>query len=393
MKLFLKINFLLLFLLIIAVKSGYSQISTSELAGQVNTITTAVPFLLIAPDARAGGMGDGGVSSLPDVNSNHWNASKFAFIDKNMGFGISYSPWLRALVPDINLAYISGYKRLDKMQTISASLLYFSLGDITFTDFVGNVTGQYRPNEFAVDIAYSRKLSEDFSGGIAFRYIYSNLTSGQFVGSQSTHPGQSVAADISSYYHKKITIAKQDAVFAAGINISNIGAKISYTQSKERDFIPINLKIGPSLSMNLDEYNTINFLVDLNKLLVPTPNPDSITHRLPDVSIVNGIFHSFSDAPGGGKEELHEITYSVGLEYWYDKQFAIRGGYFYENPTKGNRQFFTLGAGIKYSVFGLDFAYLIPASSEVKSPLANTLRFSLTFDFEAFKEQNKDKSN
>ncbi|MDD5569720.1 MAG: type IX secretion system outer membrane channel protein PorV [Bacteroidales bacterium] len=392
MKLLLKINLLFLFLLTIIAERGFTQISTSELAGQVNTITTAVPFLLIAPDARAGGMGDGGVSSLPDVFSNHWNASKFAFIEKNMGFGISYSPWLRALVPDINLAYLSVYKRLDKMQTLSASLLYFSLGDITFTDVVGNVTGQYRPNEFAVDIAYSRKLSEDLSGGITFRYIYSNLTSGQFVGSQSTHAGQSVAADISSYYHKEITIGNQDAVFAAGINISNIGAKISYTESAERDFIPINLKLGPSLLMNLDDYNTISFLFDVNKLLVPTPNPDSITHRLPDVSIVNGMFNSFSDAPGGGKEELHEIIYSVGLEYWYDKQFAIRGGYFYEHPTKGNRQFFTLGAGIKYSVFGLDFAYLIPASSDVKSPLANTLRFSLTFDFEAFKEQNNNEN-
>lgn len=390
---------------------GFGQISTSQLTGKeenkLNTITTAVPFLMIAPDARAGGMGDAGVASTPDANSNHWNAAKYAFSNKGMGFSVSYSPWLRALVPDINLAYLSGYKKLGKDQAIAVSLLYFSLGDITFTDITGNTTGQFKPNEFAVDASFSRKLSESLSGAFALRYIRSDLTGRQFIsGGQATHPGQAIAADISVYYRKPFEMFKQKNEIAAGINISNIGNRISYTESIERDFIPINLRVGPALTMNLDKYNSLGFMVDLNKLLVPTPpqylldgagNPvkDADGKQViekgkdPNTSVVSGMFGSFSDAPGGFKEELHEITYSCGVEYWYDKQFGVRAGYFYEHATKGNRKFFTLGAGIKYNVFGLDFAYLIP--TEQKNPLENTLRFSLLFDFEAFREQNKDK--
>jgi hypothetical protein len=370
----------------------------------LNTITTAVPFLMIAPDARAGGLGDAGVASTPDANSLHWNPAKYAFIDKNMGVSISYSPWLRALVNDINLAYVSGYKKFGKDQAIAGSLLYFSLGDITFTDIVGNTIGQFKPSEYAVDLCYSRKLSDNFSGGVSLRYIHSNLTGGYFVGGAESHAGNSVATDVSAYYQKKLEFGQMPAKLAAGINISNIGAKISYTETTERDFIPINLRLGPTLTLDLDEYNSLGIMLDINKLLVPTPphyqldsnnmpvigtdgKPIIDAGMDPNVGVVSGMLQSFYDAPGGFKEELREFTFSTGVEYWYDKQFAIRAGYFYEDKTKGNRKFFTLGAGLKYNVFGLDFAYLIPI--EQRNPLENTLRFTLLFDFDAFKEQNK----
>lgn len=372
-----------------------AQVDQSNLLGQINTITTAVPFLIISPDARAGGMGDVGVSSSPDANAIHWNPSKLAFVDKKMGFSISYTPWLRKLVPDINLAYVSFYNKLKGDQTIGASLRYFSLGNITFTDNTGAELGQFNPAEFAFDIAYARKLSENFSGGIALRYINSNLTGGFQVENNATKAGNSVAADISAYYQTEMEVSKKDAIFAVGVNISNIGTKISYTETGVKDFIPINLRLGPSLTLKLNEYNDLAFMIDFNKLLVPTPpiyNPDSVINgeqqilfgKNPDVSVASGIFNSFSDAPDGGKEELREINIAAGLEYWYDKQFAFRAGYFYEHETKGNRKYFTLGAGLKYNVFGLDFAYLIP--TDQRNPLENTLRFSLVFDFDNLKK-------
>lgn len=378
-----------------------------ELLGQKDgrVITTAVPFLLIAPDARAGAMGDAGVASSPDAHSMHWNPAKYAFIEKDMGFSISYSPWLRELVNDINLAYVSGYKKLDKQSAIAGSLLYFSLGDITFTDVVGNSLGNYRPSEFAFDLTYSRKLSDYFSGAIAARYINSNLTQGQSTsGGQETHAGQSVAADVAFYYQKPVRFDQNlKGTLAFGANISNLGAKISYTETTERDFIPTNLRLGTALTLNIDDFNKLSILLDFNKLLVPTPpiydidtlgnplfGPDNkkiiLSGKDPNVGIVSGLFQSFGDAPGGFEEELREITYSIGAEYWYDNQFAIRAGYFHESMYKGNRQYFTLGAGLKYNVFGLDFAYLIP--TEQRNPLQNTLRFTLTFDFDAFKNQN-----
>lgn len=372
-----------------------AQVDQSNLLGQINTITTAVPFLIISPDARAGGMGDVGVSSSPDANAIHWNPSKLAFVDKKMGFSISYTPWLRKLVPDINLAYVSFYNKLKGEQTLGASLRYFSLGNITFTDNTGAELGQFNPAEFAFDIAYARKLSENFSGGIALRYINSNLTGGFQVENNATKAGNSVAADISAYYQTEMEVSKKDAIFAVGVNISNIGTKISYTETGVKDFIPINLRLGPSLTLKLNEYNDLAFMIDFNKLLVPTPpiyNPDSVINgeqqilfgKNPDVSVASGIFNSFSDAPDGGKEELREINIAAGLEYWYDKQFAFRAGYFYEHETKGNRKYFTLGAGLKYNVFGLDFAYLIP--TDQRNPLENTLRFSLVFDFDNLKK-------
>jgi hypothetical protein len=401
------------FIIIAAAASTQTSFAQNNIgqdtAGRINTITTAVPFLLIAPDARGGGLGDAGVASTPDANSIHWNASKLAFAEKELGVSISYTPWLKSLVPDINLGYLSGYKKIGKDQAIATSLLYFSLGDIVFTDQNGATIGNFRPHELAYDIAYARKLSDNFSGGLALRYIYSNLTGGITVNGADSKAGKAVAADLSFYYRNNdLTISDKKSTFTFGTNISNIGSKISYTETQEKDFIPINLKLGSGLLMNLDDYNQIQFLFDINKLLVPTPpiydtitggaikygldgRPIILAGKDPNRPVASGIFGSFSDAPDGGSEELNELSYSLGMEYWYDKLFALRVGYFYEHPTKGNRKFFTLGAGLKYNVFGLDFAYLIPTQQH--NPLQNTLRFTLSFDFDAFKSQNKPSEN
>ncbi len=372
-----------------------STIIGQDVSKQLNTITTAVPFLLIAPDSRAGAMGDAGVATSPDANSMHWNPSKYAFVQKQTGFSMSYIPWLRALVPDINLAYLSGYYKFKKSGTLAASLRYFSLGDITFTDIIGNTIGQFRPNQFAVDVGYARKLGNHFSGGGAIRYIHSNLTSNITVGGAATHSGQAVASDISGFYQSSETeIGGKKSIIRAGMVISNLGSKISYSTSGQRDFIPINLRLGTSLHMQLDEYNELNFCVDFNKLLVPTPPIyDSVGGQLvvvrgkdPNVSVVSGMLQSFSDAPGGFPEEIKEINIGGGMEYWYAKQFALRMGYFNEPNTKGGRKYFTFGLGVRYTVFTLDFAYLVP--THVRNPLQNTLRFTLLFDFDAFKDES-----
>ncbi len=378
------------------------NLTTSQLLGQVNTITTAVPFLMISPDSRAGGMGDAGCASSPDANSIHWNPAKLAFLDKKMGLSISYTPWLRALVPDINLAYISFYvkpgsKKSD--QCIAASLRYFSLGDITFTDITGATIGQFRPYEMALDLAYSRKLGKMFSVGLAARYIYSNLTNGVDVAGANTHAAQTGAVDISMFYtNNKVKVGDKKSILNLGLDISNMGGKVAYTNTAVRDFIPINLRVGGALTMELDKYNTLTFLGDINKLLVPTPpHYDTVNHTSVitagmdnNVPVVQGMLLSLNpnDPPGGSTEYLREFDLCGGMEYWYDKLFAVRAGYFYEHPTKGNRKYFTLGAGIKYSVFTLDFAYLIP--TDQRNPLQNTLRFTLIFDFDALKDQNKE---
>lgn len=370
---------------------GNAAYSQDNYVGQTNTITTAVPFLLISPDARAGSLGDGGVATTPDANSMHWNPAKYAFIDSKTGFSAAYSPWLRAIVSDINLAYVAGYFKFDDRQAIAASLLYFTLGDITFTDFEGERIGTYRPNEFALDATYSRKFSETWSGAVAARYIHSNLTQGIAIGGVNTKPGQSIAADVSVYHQSELNWRDFEyAEFAFGVNISNIGTKISYSDGAEKDFIPTNLRFGPRLTLDLDDYNRLSFHIDVNKLLVPTypqrdPDTDSIIAGMdPDVSVVEGIIQSWYDAPGGFEEELREFYFSTGVEYWYNQVFAVRGGFFYEDKYKGNRKYFTLGAGLKYNVFGLDFSYLIPM--EQQNPLENTLRFTLIFDFDEFYE-------
>jgi len=392
----MKIKRIAVFLLII-VFSGKTLLFSQQSSGGLNAIQTVVPFLTIAPDSRAGAMGDAGVATSPDVYSMHWNPSKFAFIDGNGGIGISYSPWLRNLVPDINIAYLTGYKRIDTKQVIATSLLYSSLGDVPFTDEFGNLERTFNPNEFAFDAAYARLFSENFSGSIAFRFIYSNLTGGSYSGGVATRPGISFASDISGYYQKKISLFSKDAQLGVGINFSNIGTKMSYSQSQTSDFIPMNMRIGAATTINLDTYNKITVTLDLNKLLVPTPpiysstKPDSIIKgKDPNVSVPVAIFQSFFDAPGGFKEEMREITYSTGIEYWYNNQFALRGGFFYEDPSKGNRKYFTAGAGFRLKAFTLDFSYLMPLAQN--HPLAHTLRFSIAFDLNALRNANRSKA-
>ncbi len=361
-----------------------------------NTITTAVPFLSITPDSRAGGMGDAGVGTTPDLSSQHWNPAKYAFMGSDMGVSLSYSPWLRNLVDDINLAYLVGYKKLDDVQVISSSLRYFSLGDIQFTDDVGGDLNRVNPNEFALDLGYTRKLSDVFSGSVAVRYIRSDIYSGQLVNGVETTAGNSYAADVAFYYFNEFRVNRQNNLFSAGINIQNIGAKISYSEGavgSEQYFIPTTLKLGAAYTTELDEYNTFSFAIEANKLLVPTPPKDTTTQEDgiirdffgSDKSVIAGIFSSFSDAPGGLKEELQEINLSAGVEYWYNQQFALRAGYFWEHENKGNRKFLTAGAGFRMNVFALDFSYLLP--TQRNHPLENTLRFTLSFDVEAFSNQ------
>ncbi len=381
------------------------EVDYGDVLGQrkVNTITTAVPFLLIAPDARAGALGDAGVASSPDMNSMHWNPAKYAFMEQDMGISLSYTPWLRSLVPDINLSYLTGYRKLDELQTVAFSLKYFTLGDVNFTDEVGNYLGTVRPNEFALDVAYARILGDHLSGAIAARFIYSDLTQGQMAGGMETQAGVALAADVAAYYQRELNW-NTPTQFAAGINISNMGNKISYTDEINADFIPINLRTGTSLTFDLDGFNVISVMMDFNKLLVPTPpiyardengnvkiDEDGEfvieSGRNPNRSVVAGMLGSFTDAPGGFQEELNEISISLGAEYWYDQQFALRAGYFHEHQSKGNRKYFTLGIGLKYNVFGLDFAYLVPVAQ--RSPLENVLRFSLTFDFDAIRAERR----
>ena len=392
---------LLLFLSISSVFQMQAQIDYDEvLGGNLNTITTAVPFLLISPDSRSGAMGDVGVATTPDASSMHWNPAKLSFTKDDIGISVSIVPWLRELVPDINLQYIGGYYRLNDNEAIGYELRYFSLGDITFTDFAGSTIGQYKPNEFAIGSAYSRKLSRNFSIAISGRYIYSDLTGGQSASGVPTNAGQSIAADISTFYTTPISIANKKSDLSFGMNISNIGNKISYTETITRDFIPINLRLGTDITTELDDYNKMSFTFDLNKLLVPTPPYSDgeiiLLGESPDVSVVEGMFQSFGDAPGeidengnpvsGSifREEMREINISAGLEYWYANQFALRAGYFHEHDTKGGRKYLTFGSGVKYNVFALDFSYLISTSNiGGTNPLANTMRFTLVFDLGA----------
>ncbi|WNJ15961.1 type IX secretion system outer membrane channel protein PorV [Pontibacter sp. G13] len=344
------------------------------------TITTAVPLLLISPDSRGGALGDAGVAITDDANAMHWNPSALAFIDNRMGFAMSYSPWLQTLgIPDINLMYLSGYYNTGNAGVIGSSLRYFSLGEIKLTGNNGEPLGVDKPNEFAFDVGYSLKISESLSGGIALRYIYSRLSSNS-VDAVNINPVHAVAGDISFMYKKDFTINGASDIpvtFTSGVNISNIGPKVSYTgQSDDKDFLPTNLRIGYAFRFFLDEYNSFTFTNDFNKLLVPSPDSLGMT---PDQSALSGMFGSFGDAPGGFGEELSEINLSFGAEYWYRDLFAARVGYFYEHPDKGNRQYITLGLGIRYNVFGLDFSYLAPLQQN--HPLQNTLRFTLSYNF------------
>lgn len=361
-----------------------AQISpTNDTDGRVNTISTAVPFLRIVADARSGAMGDVGLAISPDANAMHFNASKLAFADKDFSISATYTPWLRALgLQDVYLAYLTGYKRLDKIQTMGFGLRFFSLGSIQFTDDRGNALQTERPTELEASLAYSRALGENFSAGLTMKYIYSRLANGEING-QVIKPGNAVAADLSFTARKPMDNVGNGSLLTIGAAITNLGTKISYT-SNNRDFIPTNLGVGGAFEYNIDDFNSLTFALDVNKLLVPTPDTiDGDANGIWDYrekSVPAGLFSSFGDAPGGFSEEMKEFMFSVGAEYWYDKQFAVRLGYYNENRLKGNRKFFTVGVGLKYNVFGLNFSYLVPTSNQ-RNPLDNTLRFSLLFDF------------
>lgn len=398
---------LLILISVIGSKTFLGQVSTSELGGAtLNPITTAVPFLMISPDSKQGAMGDVGAATEPDANANYWNASKLAFAEKKFGIGLTATPWLRRLVPDIWLYYISGYVKLNKNQTIGASLRYFSLGSIELTDATGFNYQDYTPNEFSVDASFSQKLSKNFSLGVSARFINSGISRVYFNGSTG-NAASTGAADVTMFYKSdKFSLGDKKAVATGGLAFTNIGAKIKY--SNDENFIPMNMRLGGGLKTEIDQYNTIGLYLDFNKLLVPTTpiykykldangNPtkdkeidpatgDAIIEsgKNPKVDVATGILQSFNDAPGGFKEELREINISSGLEYNYNNVLSIRGGYFYENKTKGGRQFFTAGLGFKLSVITVDASYLIP--TKLNNPLQNTWRISLSFDFDPAKK-------
>lgn len=356
----------------------------SSATGEFNPITTAVPFITIAPDARGGALADMGVASQPDAFSSHYNSAKLPYIKPTTGVGISYSPWLKGIAPDINLLYLSGFYKMRKNQVVAGSIRYFHLGEIAFTNMNGESLGNREPLEYALDLTYSRMLTNNLSGAITARYVYSNLTLNQEVEGTVSKAGQSVAADVSIFQRFPVQFDRTSGSFSWGLNISNIGTKVSYTDDKtEKDFIPTNLRLGPNLTLDLDDYNQVSFMAEFNKLLVTSDI--TADGNSPDVSVPVSMIHSFYDAPGGLKEELSEINLAAGFEYWYAQQFAVRGGIFYEDTNKGDRKFVTAGVGFRYNVLGIDVSYIVPYNKPDQSggtnPLAHTFRFSLTMDF------------
>jgi len=395
----------------IASLSSTGQISTQQLNGTtINPITTAVPFLLISPDSKQGAMGDVGAATEPDVNSIHWNGSKLAFTDKKFGVGFTVTPWLRNLVPDINMYYLAGYGKLNDKQTIGASLRYFSLGNIELTDPTGVRTGSFKPNEFSIDLAFSQKLSKNFSLGVATRFINSSISRVFFNGS-SGNAASTFAVDLSMFYKSnELKLGDKKAIATAGLAFTNIGAKIKY--SNDQNFIPMNMRLGGGLKTKFDDFNSFGVYLDFNKLLVPTPPIyeysvnattgqaelvfDPVTGEKviaegkdPNVPVIEGILQSFSDAPGGAKEELQEINTAFGLEYDYNNTFMVRGGFFYESKAKGGRQYFTVGAGFRFKVITVDMSYLIPTA--LQNPLQRTWRITLSFNFDPASKVDTDK--
>lgn len=365
--------------------------NAQDVKNQLNPVYHGANSLAIAPDARAGGLGDVGAATDPDVNSQYWNPAKYPFCISKGGISLNYTPWLRQITSDIDLANITGYYRIGEYDALSASLRYFSLGEVEVdADII-------KPYEMAVDVAYSRMLSETFSAAVGLRFIYSDLGD---KGDDSVTPGSAFAADIAMYHNGYVNIGQHESQLGWGLNINNIGSKVSFDDGNTSEFIPTNLRLGTSLLIPIDEYNTLTIAADANKLLVPTrptmeqyieetgadeQDYSGYTSWLMDqgyynVSPITGIFKSFSDAPGGFKEELQEIQWSVGLEYAYNNQFFVRAGYHYEHPNKGNRKYYTIGAGFKMNVFSLDAGYIISASQT--NPLDQTLRFSLAFDLD-----------
>lgn len=392
-------------LTLLALAAVPMEISAQEKTDIFNPVYTGVTSLSIAPDSRAGAMGDVGVATDPyfDNNSQYWNPSKYPFTSSSAGLSLCYTPWLRKLVSDIDLANLTGYYKLDDMSALSGSLTYFSLGDVIA--ITGGSEVIIRPYEMAVDFDYSRKLTENFSAAVGMRFIYSDL---QYRYDDDVTPGKAFSADISMFHQSYVGIGRRDCLLGLGLNASNIGSKISYDGGQTNEFIPTNLRLGFSLAVPIDEYNSISFNADANKLMVPTrptyrqfmeevwpgEDPADLSYTSDyvewlastgynEMSPIAGIFKSFGDAPGGFKEELREIYWGAGLEYNYNDQFFIRGGYHYENEFKGNRKYFTLGAGFRMSVFSLDAAYLV--STAQSNPLDQTIRFTLSFDGEGLR--------
>ncbi|OJV33040.1 MAG: hypothetical protein BGO33_00745 [Bacteroidia bacterium 43-41] len=361
-------------------------------AQQYNPIPVAVPSLQIAPDARGGGMGDIGVASMPDLYSQYWNAAKYPFVTSNGGFSISYTPWLSKLVSDIDLVYVSGFWKFgnENLNALSASLRYFSLGNVDIFDQNTDYMMAVSPHEFAFDVAYSRKLSETFSGAVTLRYIRADYSTG----SDEITPGNAFSADVSGYNESYLNLGRSEALLGLGFNISNIGTKISYDGGNTSMFLPTNLRMGASLGLPVDDKNTFSFSFDVNKLLVPTPQlpvegetEEERAKRIKkysDISPIGGIFSSFGDAPGGFKEEMQEVTWSLGVEYFYNNRFSLRTGYYHENEYKGNRRYIAFGAGFKMSAFQIDAAYLV--SMAQSNPLDQTLRLSLGFDIDGIRQ-------
>jgi hypothetical protein len=398
MKTFLLSGCFFLFIL-----NSHAQIGEGEVldAMRGGAILTGVPFLMIAPDSRAGAMGDIGAGTSPDLYSQHWNPAKYPFINDKAGFSLTYSPWLRALVNDMNLLYFTGYYKIDERSAVSASMTYFSMGEVLFKRDAIDDGQLYRPNEFAIDASYSRILTDYFSMAVSARYIVSSLTGGYstYEGSSSkaAHAG---SADVSMYYNRDFAVKNlENSTLGVGINITNLGSKISYSEAARKDFLPANLRIGAAYDMQIDDYNKIGVALEVNKLLVPTApvyaldsatgNQVIVGGKNPDVNVMMGVIQSWYDAPGGFKEEMQEWTWALGAEYWYGNILALRAGYFHESKDKGRRQYATVGIGLKFSIVSFDFSYLIPTVSGTTNPLKNTLRFSLGFNFSEYMNQRR----
>ena len=370
------------------------QASAQEKKDLFNPVNYAVVSQTIAPDARGGGPGDGGAATAPDVNSQYWNPAKYPFCISRAGVALNFTPWLRSLVNDMNLAYLAGYYRIGDHSAVSSSLRYFNLGKV-YTSYEGAEAGEgttINPYEMSLDVAYSLMLSETFSLSAALRWIYSDM---RFDEREDNSPASAFAADIAAYYQNYINIGQRECQLGIGLNISNIGSKIKFSGNEYSEFLPANLRLGASLMIPIDEYNRLTIAADANKLLVPTvpkqeegednsEYEDRVHREYNDISAIRGIFKSFGDAPGGFKEELQEIYYGVGAEYTYNDKFSLRAGYHHEAENKGNRKYFTVGAGFKMSVFQLDAGYVVATAKS--NPLDQTLRFSLTFDMDGIKD-------
>ncbi len=375
---------------IVTAKAQYSETGQS-----VNYIHTGIPILQIAPDAIAGALGDAGAAYMPNAYSAHWNNAKIAFAPSDMSISTTYTPWLKKLASDMNFLYLGGYKRINKRSAVGASLTYFTLGRMDHTSDDGQNLGEFHPNEFAVDLTYSMQLTDYLALGATGRFIHDNLTEGLDVADQTTKPANALAADVGLYYQRDVDKNQQ---VAAALTISNLGSKLSYSDDDtENEFLPANIRLGGRYSYEIDDYNKINILLDLNKLLVPTPPmwneidstytglyTDMADYR--QTSSMMGAIQSFYDAPGGMKEELKEISLSIGAEYWYSNILAARLGYFYESKDKGGRQYLTAGIGLRYKTMSFDLSYLMPTSDFSNNPLANTVRISLTLNLDKNKK-------